>query len=91
MLSDMATNEWIQHLEAIRSKRTTAGTSLRNLQIQYFGIYASATEQIFLSHSSILFIHRQVYVNPWLELERDLEYVHQIDKYGLIDGKPCFW
>ncbi|KAG0098263.1 hypothetical protein BGZ93_000635 [Podila epicladia] len=67
-LTGPAVNEWIELLTSLSMGKTTESASLRDLQLQHFGIYGTGAEKINLTHSSMLFIHQLVYANPSVEL-----------------------
>lgn len=68
VFSGVATNEWIQLMDAVCGNMTAASNSLRDLNLQHFRIHGSNAERILLSYSSILFNHRLVYANLRMEL-----------------------
>ncbi|KAF9313971.1 hypothetical protein BG003_004667 [Podila horticola] len=63
-----AVNEWIEILATVCDENTVASACLPDLQLQYFRVQGSDKRSVCLSHSSVLFVHQLVYLNPSMEL-----------------------
>lgn len=61
-------DDWIQLFAGINRDETTASASLLDMQLYCLRIQGSGREPACLSHSSVLFVHQLVYLNPWIEL-----------------------
>ncbi|KAI9238942.1 MAG: hypothetical protein BYD32DRAFT_460275 [Podila humilis] len=68
VVSGTTINDWIQLLAVINREESTASASLLEMQLFGLRIEGSTKEPVFLSHSSVLFVHQLVYSNPWIEL-----------------------
>ncbi|KAG0092635.1 hypothetical protein BGZ93_008257 [Podila epicladia] len=68
IFSGMAVNEWFLLLASISDERTAVGGSFNDLWLQCIRIQGSGKQPVCLSHSSVLFIHRLIYLNPSMEL-----------------------
>lgn len=86
VLAGMVINEWIQVLLAIDNDDTAVGGYLQDLQLQHFRIHASNAEQICLTHSSMLFIHRMVHATPLIELVLENMFLEDEGDLNLVVG-----
>ncbi|KAG0340564.1 hypothetical protein BG000_011692 [Podila horticola] len=66
VVSGEAVNKWIQLLATISNDKATMITP--GLQLQCFRVQGSGKQLVRLSHSSVLFVHQLVYLNPAIEL-----------------------
>ncbi|KAG0082479.1 hypothetical protein BGZ93_002415 [Podila epicladia] len=62
VLSGAAVNEWIPFLA------TATGISLLDLQLQCFRVQGTGKQSVYLTHSSVLFIHQLKYSNPLMKV-----------------------
>lgn len=68
VVTGTAVSDWIQLLAVINRDESTASASLLDLQLFSLRIQGSGKDRVYLSHSSMLFVHQLVYSNPLIEL-----------------------